>query len=118
MKDFFDAVTALFTSFPPVLIWILGPLFGSIVMLLITTSDADMGQPRLLIARFLAGWLTGTFLGPIVSPGVQAVIKAPTASLAFLSGLGGYYTAKRIIKNKQIELNENDHKPPGDGIQS
>ncbi|MBC3785707.1 hypothetical protein [Spirosoma utsteinense] len=118
MNEFLQAAAKLFTGFPPVLIVVLAPLFGSLVTLLVTTNQQDLKEPMKLIARFVAGWLTGAFLGPVVSPGIQAIVKAPDFSLGFLSGLGGYLSAKRIIKNKQIELDDNQPKAPGNGLQS
>lgn len=107
----------MFTGFPPILIIVLAPLCGSLVGVLIAvTTSAEPHAPGLLIARFVVGWLTGAFLGPVFSPAVQAMVKAPASAVGFIAGGSGYWFWSKYIVKKQAQYESGElPKPPGDG---
>ena len=92
----------MFTGFPPILIVLLAPICGSLVTAIVVAivGGPQADTPKKIVGRFVVGWLTGAFCGPIAAP----FLNLPPYTVGFVSGAGGYWGITEYLKKKQDEL--------------
>lgn len=100
----------LITGFPPVLTTIFSAALGSFcvcaIFIIAEKEKKKKSTAGEVLLRFMVGWISGCFLGPLTAPGLQAIGKITDGTVSFIAGGGGYFAMQKVASGKADELSK------------
>ena len=110
MNEFLKELALVVEGFPPALITLMAPLFGSLATAIVVAlaSTRMAATPKQLLGQFVVGWLAGSFAGPFFAP----LFNLPKYTIGFIAGGSGYWFMSRKIQQMQKEMEKNTGNKP------
>lgn len=116
MKEFIRSLSDLLTDFPPLFVTIFVSALGTLCAVIIgILNEKQTHRKRSAwesLGRFVVGWLAGCFIGPLVAPAFQAMVKISESAVTFIAGASGYAFVEKVILKRAETMGEPPAKPP------